>query len=168
MWFTAAVIHLFPHGGRIAFISERRGGYLRCGRNCPVYTLHSMNADGSDIIRLSFHETHEWHPSVTNDGMLVYTRWDCVGRDPRSPHGNYPLRRESRPWMEMSIRAIPRSHKFVGVTGAYHGHAFGFLMLIDPNVLDDAAQSQLTRLTPEVPFAEAEGGKENVRRNMVY
>jgi hypothetical protein len=174
----------FLPNGRIAFISERRGGFLRCGRNCPVYTLHSMEPDGSDIVKLSFHETHEWHPSVTNDGMLVYTRWDYIdrdtniahhiwtsfpdGRDPRSPHGNYPERRESRPWMELSMRAIPDSHKFVGVTGAHHGHAFGSLILIDPHALDDNAESQITRLTPEVPFAEAEGGKGNVRQNMVY
>ena len=130
----------FLPNGRIAFISERRGGYLRCGRHCPVYTLHSMNPDGSDIIRLSYHETHEWQPSVTNDGMLVYTRWDYVdrdtniahhiwtcypdGRNPRSPHGNYPEQRETRPWMEMDIRAIPDSHKFVAVTGAHHGNAW--------------------------------------------
>lgn len=174
----------FLPNGRIAFISERRGGYLRCGRNCPVYTLHSMESDGSDIVTLSFHETHEWHPSVTNDGMLVYTRWDYVdrdtniahhiwtsfpdGRDPRSPHGNYPERRENRPWMEMSIRAVPDSHKFVAVTGAHHGHAFGSLILIDPYAVDDNAESQLTRLTPEVPFAEAEGGKDDIQKNMVY
>ncbi len=30
--------------GRIAFITERRGGYLRCGRVCPTYTLYDMNA----------------------------------------------------------------------------------------------------------------------------
>ena len=95
--------------GRIAFISDRRGGYLRCsgGRPGPTYTLFSMKDDGSDIIPLSFHETNEWHPSVTNDGMLVYSRWDyidrddCIahhiwtcfpdGRNPRAPHGNYPL-----------------------------------------------------------------------------
>lgn len=163
---------LLPNG-RVVFITERRGGYLRCGRHCPVYTLFSMNQDGSDIICLSYHETHEWHPSVSNDGMLVYTRWDYVdrdtnvahhiwtsypdGRDPRSFHGNYPMRRESRPWMEMSIRAIPGSHQFVAVTGAHHGHAFGSLVLIDPRQTDDGAMSQLTRLTPEVPFPEAEG-----------
>ncbi len=28
--------------GRIAFVSERRGGYLRCGRVCPNYTLFDM------------------------------------------------------------------------------------------------------------------------------
>jgi len=172
----------FLPNGRIVFISERRGGYLRCGRHCPVYTMFSMRPDGSDIICLSFHETHEWHPSVTNDGMIVYTRWDYVdrdtnvahhiwtcypdGRNPRSFHGNYPERRESRPWMEMSIRAIPDSNKFVAVTGAHHGHAFGSLVLIDPRIEDDGAMSQLVRLTPEVPFPEAEGRP--IRNYMVY
>jgi hypothetical protein len=173
----------FLPGGRVAFVSERRGGYLRCGRHCPVYTIHSMEADGSDIINLSYHETHEWHPSVNNDGMLVYTRWDYVdrdtnvahhiwtsypdGRDPRSFHGNYPLKRESRPWMEMSIRAVPGSHKFVATAAAHHGHAFGSLVLIDPRIEDDRAMSQLERLTPEAPFPEA-GGKGAIQSCQQY
>ena len=172
----------FLPGGRIAFISMRRGGYLRCGRHCPVYTMFSMEPDGSDIVCVSFHETHEWQPSVTNEGMIVYSRWDYVdrdtnvahhiwtcypdGRDPRSFHGNYPVRRESRPWMEMDIRAVPGSNKFVAVTGAHHGNAFGSLVLIDHRVEDDGAASQLERLTPEVPFAEAEGRP--IRQYMVY
>jgi hypothetical protein len=162
----------FLPNGRIVFISERRGGYLRCGRHCPVYTMYSMEPDGSDIICISFHETHEWHPSVNNEGMLVYSRWDYVdrdtniahhiwtcfpdGRNPRSFHGNYPVRRESRPWMEMSIRAIPGSHRYVATTGSHHGNAFGSLVLIDPRLEDDGAMSQLTRLTPDTPFPEAE------------
>jgi hypothetical protein len=163
----------FLPNGRVAFVSLRRGGYLRCGRNCPVYAMHSMRADGGDIIRLSYHETHEWQPSVSNDGMLVYTRWDYVdrdtniahhiwtsfpdGRDPRTFHGNYPAKREGRPWMEMNIRAIPNSPKFVASTGAHHGHEFGSLVIIDPRVEDDNGMGQLTRLTPDVPFPEAEG-----------
>lgn len=159
-------------GGRVVFVSERRGGYLRCGRHCPTYALFSMKPDGSDIRNFSYHETHEWHPSVDNDGMVVYTRWDYVdrdtnvahhiwisypdGSDPRSFHGNYPIRREGRPWMEMSIRAIPGSHKYVAATGAHHGHAFGSLVLIDPRIQDDGAMAQLTRLTPDAPFPEAE------------
>ena len=171
--------------GRIAFISERRGGFLRCGRYCPTYTLFSMEPDGSDIVCLSYHETHEWQPSVDNNGMIVYTRWDYVdrdtnvahhiwtcfpdGRDPRSYHGNYPIRREARPWMEMDIRAIPGSHRYVAVTGAHHGHAFGSLVLIDQRLDDDNAMSQLTRLTPEVPFPEAESTPpSNTRGQMVY
>ena len=108
--------------GRIAFISERRGGYLRCGRVCPNYTLFDMAADGSDINCLSFHETNEWHPSVTNEGLLLWTRWDYVdrhgctahmpwvttldGRDPRAVHGNFSTR-SARPDMEVDCRAIP-------------------------------------------------------------
>jgi len=172
----------FLPNGRIVFITERRGGYLRCGRHCPVYTMYSMEPDGSDIICISFHETHEWHPSVDNDGMLVYTRWDYVdrdtniahhiwtsfpdGRDPRSFHGNYPLRRENRPWMEMSIRAIPGSHRYVAATGSHHGNAFGSLIMIDPRIEDDRAMSQLTRLTPDTPFPEAEA--KPIRNYMRY
>jgi hypothetical protein len=179
----------FLPSGRIAFISERRGGYLRCGGSAPpydspTYTLHSMADDGSDLVCLSFHETQEWQPSVTNEGLIAYTRWDYVdrdtnvahhmwtcfpdGRDPRSFHGNYPVRRESRPWMEMDIRAIPGSHRFVATAAAHHGHAFGSLVLIDPRLPDDGAMSQLTRLTPDVPFPESEGGKEGVRAQMAY
>lgn len=162
----------FLPDGRVVFISERRGGYLRCGRNCPVYTMYSMEADGGDIICMSFHETHEWHPSIDNDGMIVYTRWDYVdrdtniahhiwtsfpdGRDPRSLHGNYPVQRETRPWMEMNIRAIPDSKKYVATAAAHHGHAFGSLVMIDQQIPDDRSMSQLTRLTPDVPFPEAE------------
>ncbi len=171
-------------GGRVLFISERRGGYLRCGRHCPVYTMFSMAPDGSDIICMSFHETHEWHPSIDNDGMIVYTRWDYVdrdtniahhiwtsfpdGRDPRSLHGNYPLKRESRPWMEMSIRAIPHSKKYVATAAAHHGHAFGSLVMIDQDRSDDRAMSQLTRLTPDVPFPESERHIKPIADCMAY
>jgi len=167
---------------RVAFISMRRGGFLRCGRHCPVYTLHVLDPETGVIEPLSFHETHEWHPSVTHEGMIVYTRWDYVdrdtniahhmwtcfpdGRNPRAPHGNYPLRRELRPWMLMRIRAIPASGKFVGVAAAHHGHEFGSLVLVDPSIPDDGAMSQLDRLTPEVPFPEAEGRP--IRPYMVY
>nr|MCU0781712.1 hypothetical protein [Akkermansiaceae bacterium] len=163
----------FLPDGRIAFMSTRAGGQLRCGfRPDPTYTLHAMRRDGGDIVRLSFHETNEWHPSVDHNGMLIYTRWDYVdrdsdvahhlwhcfpdGRDPRSAHGNYPERRESRPWMEMSARAVPGSHKYVAVAAPHHGEAYGSLVLIDLRAQDDRATGQLGRLTPEVPFPESE------------
>lgn len=174
----------FLPNGRIAFVSERRGGYLRCGRHCPTYTLYGMAADGRDILCLSFHETHEWQPSVTHDGMILYTRWDYVdrdtniahhpwtcrpdGADPRAVHGNYPTAREKRPWMEMDLRAIPGSHKFVGVAAAHHGHAFGSLVVVDPRAADDGAMSPLTRLTPDVPFPESERHLRPIKDCMVY
>ena len=164
--------------GRIAFISERRGGDGRChGRVCPIYTLHSIKPDGTDMNVLSWHESNEWQPSVDNQGMIVYTRWDYVdrgtnqahhpwitspdGRDARALHGNYPpsssgLRK--RPWFENDLRAIPGSDKYIAVTGAHHGQAYGTLILLDAAVEDDDEMSQLRRVSPETPFQESEGG----------
>lgn len=159
--------------GRIAFISERRGGYGRChGRQVPSFTLHSMYDDGTDITRLSHHETNEWQPSLTNDGMILFTRWDYIdrghgqahhpwicfpdGRDPRDVHGNYVPTFESRANMELNLRAIPNSHKFVATTAGHHAQAYGSLILIDPNEPDDNAYAPLKRITPEQLFPETE------------
>ncbi len=172
----------FLPNGRIAFISERRGGYVRCGiRTCRSFNLCSMKPDGSDVRLLSYFDTNEWHPSVNHDGMIVFTRWDYIdrntqiahhlwtcypdGRDARAPHGNYPVRRGDRPWAELSIRAIPGSRRYVATAAPHHGYAFGSLVLIDLDHIDDNANSQIARLTPEVPFPEAEGP---IRENEVY
>ena len=158
--------------GRIAFMSERRGGYGRChGRPVPVYTLHSMNDDGSDIVCLSYHESNEWQPSVTNDGMIIYTRWDYVdrgynqahhpwittpdGRDPRALQGNYAKNMHDRPNMEMNLRAIPGSRKFVATAAAHHGQAYGSLVMIDPQIEDDDKMAALKVITPDTGFPEA-------------
>jgi len=160
---------------RLAFISERRGGYGRChGQPFPTYAMYGMTAGGSDVIPLSYHETNEWHPSVTNEGMIIYTRWDYVdrdadiahhpwlcypdGRDPRSYHGNYPENNPKvRPTMEMHCRAIPGSHRFVAVAAPHHGLFYGSLVLVDHRIRDDRRCSQLKRITPEECFPEAEG-----------
>jgi len=160
--------------GRIAFITERRGGYLRCGRVCPNYTLYDMAADGSDITALSFHETNEWQPSVTHDGRIIYTRWDYVdrfgctahhpwittldGRDSRALQGNFAPR-NSRPDMELGLRAIPDSHKFVATAAPHHGLAFGSLVMIDPRVIDDdgilvGLDDEVLDDDPDVPITQ--------------
>ena len=45
--------------GRIVFISERRGGFIRCftegsRHRVPTFVLHSMKADGGDIYPISY------------------------------------------------------------------------------------------------------------------
>ena len=177
--------------GRIVFISDRRGGMHRCGSlGNDVYpekqlSLHSMKADGSDLFPISWHETHEFQPSVDHHGMLVYTRWDYIdrndsvahhlwtcypdGRDPRSSHGNYPrpystLERTPGPgntfrrrvFAEWGIRAVPGSHRYVATAGPHHGQPFGSLVLIDLRVPDDDGLSQITRITPDAKFPESE------------
>lgn len=163
----------FTPADRIAFISERRGGYLRCGRLCPTFTLFDLATDGSDIRCLSFHETNEWSPAVTHDGMLLWTRWDYVdrhgctahhpwvttpdGRNPRPVHGNYSFRYK-RADMELDSRPIPGSHRLVATAAPHHGQAFGSLLVIDPRIEDDDAMAPVKRLTPDSGFPESQKG----------
>jgi hypothetical protein len=133
-----------------------------------------MNGDGSDIVRLSHHETNEWQPSIDNNGMVVYTRWDYVdrgfnqahhpwtttpdGRDARAIHGNFAKSARVRPHFEITIRSIPGSHKLTATAACHHGQAYGSLVLIDPKVPDDDAMAPLKRITPDQLFPESEIG----------
>lgn len=177
--------------GRIAFISERQGGYIRCFRATlymePTnYVLHSMKADGSDIIPISYFEGSEWAPSVDLDGRLLYTRWDYIdrenglgskfwtcypdGRDPRSTHGNYPHpysvqheyqgpsqgTRNLGPCTEMHFRAVPGSHRVVFTGVPHHGASFGPLALLDTRIPDKGTMNQITVITPDQRFPESQ------------
>ena len=161
--------------GRVAFVSERRGGYLRCGRACPSYTVYDMKPDGSDIRILSPHENNEWQPSVNRDGMIIYTRWDYVdrhgctahhpwimtpdGRNSRAMHGNFSIK-SKRADMEMDLRSVPGSPKIIGTGAPHHGQSYGSLIMYDPRIPDDDAMGPVKRLTPDVGFPESQGGKE--------
>ena len=134
-----------PDGG-IAFMSTRRGSKLRCGGGSPetVFTLHRMDAGGTRPRTLSFHETHEWHPSLLHDGRIVYTRWDYVDRNAAKFHGLWTCNLDGsnpsvlfgnytvRPWASYQAKAVPNSQKIMFVAGAHHANVGGALMLFDP------------------------------------
>ena len=172
--------------GRIVFCSGRRGTAIRCnwdGGYPTNNTLFSMEPDGSDQICLSRHETGEWDPSVDHNGMLLYSRWDYMdrtahwshnmwtcypdGRDPRAPHGNYPLGLEGGPneakWpdciptAEMGIRAVPgRRGLYVANTGQRYTRN-GTVILIDVSVPDDRGLSQVRVVTPDQRYNDTGG-----------
>lgn len=165
-----------PDGG-IAFMSTRRGSKLRCGGGSPemAYTLHRMDADGGNLRTLSFHETHEWHPSVLNDGRIIYTRWDYVDRNAAKFHGLWTCNPDgsnpavlfgnytTRPWACFQAKPIPNSRRIAFIAGGHHANIGGTLMLLDPaRVAYDSTSGEdrpeaVECLTPEVLFAESQG-----------
>jgi hypothetical protein len=170
-----------PDGG-VAFMSTRRGGFARCNNAwepCASYTLHRMDADGGNIRTLSPHETSEWHPSVLNDGRLVYIRWDYVDRSAANFHGlwtsnpdgtgvaalfgNYTMRINAC----YQPRAIPGSEKIVFLAGAHHADVGGSLVLLDPKrtrlepETGEDSFDAVEVLTPEVCFPESTGWPTN-------
>ena len=166
-----------PDGG-LAFMSTRRGGFGRCHNPwepLPAYTLHRMNADGSGVRTLSWHETNEWHPSVLNDGRIVYSRWDYVDRSAANFHGlwttdpdgsnpailfgNYTMRINAC----FQPHAIPGSDKILFVAGAHHADVGGSLVIVDPKRIalergsGEDSFDAIESLTPEVTYPEANG-----------
>lgn len=161
--------------GRIIFISDRRGGYGRCHpRPVPTYTLHIMNDDGSNIRTISWHETNEWHPSVDNNGMIIYSRWDYVDRGENQMHGpwitspdgldarainlNYPNDEWRLPRMIAQLRAIPNSDKYMGIAMGHHAQSYGSIITIDPNIEDDDAMGPIEVITTDAGFPESTAG----------
>lgn len=45
-------------------------------RNDPALVLHVMSANGTDIKQLSFNQSHDFDPTVLNDGRVLFSRWD--------------------------------------------------------------------------------------------
>ena len=155
-------------GGKILFVSTRRGGFHRCGRGpCPVYTLTLADADGSHPRPISYHETHEWDPVVGTDGRVIYTRWDYVdrhavhyqqlwsvrpdGTDVRIFYGN-------NTWNPVGIweaRPVPGSHRIMATAAAHHAMTAGSIILLDTTRGTDGLDP-ITRLTPDALFPESE------------
>ena len=154
--------------GQIILVSTRRGGWHRCGTpGCEVYTLTLMNADGTGIHTVSYHETQEWDPSVLNDGRIIYTRWDYVDRNAVfyeqlwsvRPDGTAPAtffgNNTFNPVGTWEARAVPGSQRIMATAAPHHGMTAGSIILVDPTKGVDGTEP-ITRLTPDTPFPESE------------
>ena len=179
--------------GRIIFLSTRRGQfvqagadtaartleepalpdcYVRCGggpeRPVAVYTLHTMEADGTGLNAISPFEMFEWTPSVAHDGSILYSRWDYVDRwnmpfmslwsiHPDGTHTRIVYKNYTHsPHCTFEPQCVPGSNKIVFTGSAHHAQTMGSLALLDPTIGTEGADP-IRRLTPEVVFPEIEG-----------
>jgi hypothetical protein len=143
--------------GRILFVSERHNGGQRCGPKATSGNMYTMKPTGgpdqmgSDIVRISWHETNERSPAVDYNGKIVYSRWDYIdrhaysaqsmwltspdGTDPRVYHGNYMEDdKPFHPISECDIRPVPGSNGFyMGIAAGHHEAYRGNLVVININ-----------------------------------
>jgi hypothetical protein len=158
--------------GSIVFCSTRRRGYSRCfgpeySYRWHTYTLHRMNADGSDIRALSWNDVSEWFPAVSNSGHILHARWDYIDRDAVThqnlwsirPDGTNPVvvwgNAAPKPHCMFQAKAIPNSNKIVFIAAAHHAITGGPVCVLDPAIDLDSLEA-IARITPQ-PFPEAEG-----------
>lgn len=158
--------------GDIVFCSTRRRGYSRCfgpeySYRWHTYTLHRMEADGSEIRTLSYNDVSEWFPAVSNSGHVLHARWDYIDRDAVTHQNLWSIRPDGsnaaavwgnavpKPHCVFQAKPIPNSNKIVFIASAHHAITAGPVCIVDPSVGRNTLDA-VTRITPQ-PFPEAEG-----------
>ena len=86
--------HYLPDG-RIVFASTRQAATQAIlidegrpqypaqtdDRKQPIFLLHVMNADGTNIHQISFNTNHDFAPSVLANGQIVFSRYESINGD---------------------------------------------------------------------------------------
>ncbi len=64
--------------GKIAYVSTACFQGVPCNAGVNVGMIYLMNRDGTNIRQLCFEQDHNFCPTVTNDGRLMYLRWEYI------------------------------------------------------------------------------------------
>jgi len=59
-------------------------------RKQPIFLLHVMNADGTDIHQISSNTNHDFAPSVLANGQIVFSRYESINGDQISLYHTNP------------------------------------------------------------------------------
>ena len=109
-----------------------------------VSNLYLADGDGGRIRRVGFDQVHTIFPTLTDDGRVLYTRWEYSDRGQIFPQPLFQMnpdgtkQREfygNNSWFPTNIihaRKIPGSRKVVAIVTGHHRPALGKLALIDP------------------------------------
>ncbi len=131
--------------GKIAFLSTACLQGVPCNAGVIVGMMYTMNADGSGIRQICFEQDHDYCPTVTNDGRIMYLRWDYTD----TPHvwnrmlftcnpdgtGQMEYYKANGYWPNAIFwaKAIPNHPmKVVGIVTGHHVGRVGELTIFDP------------------------------------
>ena len=133
--------------GKIVFAGNASYQAVPCWNGLQtVACLYSIRPDGTGMRQLTFDQDEDSHPTVLNNGQLLYCRWEYTNTPHVFPHLLFQMnpdgtgQREfygSNSYWPNAIyfpRAVPgHPSKIVGVVSGYHGDfRLGELFVIDP------------------------------------
>jgi formylglycine-generating enzyme required for sulfatase activity len=145
--------------GEIAFISTAPLQGVPCNASVSTAMTYKMDADGKNVRQLCFDQDHNYCLTVTNDGRIMYLRWEYTdiphvwGRYLFTMNPDGTCQREfygSGGYWPNGIfyaRAIPRHPtKVVGVVTGHHVGRVGELVIFDPALGRRAADGVVQRI----------------------
>ena len=129
--------------GDIVFASTRCVQTTDCFTT-EVSNLYTCDKDGKFLRRLGFDQVHTVYPTVTDDGRVLYTRWDYNDRGQVFPQPLFQMNTDGtaqcafygiNSWFPTTIahaRGIPGTQKVVAILCGHHSPQTGKLAIIDP------------------------------------
>jgi hypothetical protein len=153
--------------GRIAFVSTRSAGLVMCFNN-HIATLHTMNADGSDLKNISVNNVTEFDPTVLPDGRILYGRWEYVDKTALymqslwtvNPDGTQETalfkNNLAKPTAVLDARPVPGSDLLVASLTPHNGQSAGAIAMLNPR-LGKNNLAALANFTPEYPTEMDQG-----------
>ena len=159
-----------PDGG-IAFLCTKNPQFAYCW-NAPVGIVHRMDADGTNVRKLSSNYLNDFTPYVLDDGRIIYSRWEYVDKPACpiqslwtiNPDGSglrvYFGNRVLSPGTFMEPRSIPGTTKILCTMTGHNGPARGAIGVVD-RTLGVNAQAAIESITPEVAVPGVDEGNGN-------
>ncbi len=129
--------------GTIVFNSTRCMQIVDCWWT-EVSNLFTCDADGKHLRQISFDQVHTNFPTVTDDGRVIYTRWDYNDRGQIYPQGLFEAKQDGTgqtdlygnnsffPTTILHARAIPGTGKILCVFSGHHTRQYGLLGILNP------------------------------------
>ena len=129
--------------GNIVFSSTRCIQTVDCWF-VEVSNLFTCDGEGRYMRRLAFDQVHTTLPTLTDDGRIIYTRWDYNDRGQMAVQSVFQMHPDGTnqrelygnnscyPTTLLHTRAIANSGKYVGIVSGHHTRQRGWLATIDP------------------------------------
>ncbi len=156
---------IYLPNGDILFSSSRAIQTVDCWKT-PVSNIYKMSADGSNIVRLGYDQVHTTTPSLTEDGRVIYTRWDYNDRTQMYIQGMFQMNPDGTnqtelygnnsnfPTTLLHTRQVPgEASLYISIATGHHTYQAGKLCLIDVSAGRDGKDSI------SFPFPDSNTGK---------
>lgn len=144
---------MYLPNGEILFQSSRAVQTVDCWKT-PVSNLYKMSADRKTIVRLGYDQVHTTYPTLTEDGRVIYTRWDYNDRTQMWIQGVFQMNPDGTnqtelygnnsnfPTTLLHTRQVPGEHTlYVSIAAGHHTLQGGKLCLVDVSKSRDGADS---------------------------
>ncbi len=134
---------MYLPNGEILFSSSRAIQTVDCWKT-PVSNLYKMSADGENIIRLGYDQVHTTYPTLTEDGRVIYTRWDYNDRTQMYIQGLFQMNPDGTNQTELygnnsnfpttlmhTRQVLGESSLYISIATGHHTYQAGKLCLVD-------------------------------------